>query len=226
MLAWEVEPNKNAKPMIGIPLHPSFPYLHVAVFSSILNALRAFPGTPLVVSRQFEVSVAREEIAKSFLNSDCTHLLMLDSDIVMKPDTLPRMIAVDAPLVVAKYAEKGKTEASYHCYHHSQVPFRRDPPVEVRPGEHRQLKDIDPMLFGLGCVLIKREVFEKLEEPYFKFTISDEQEDDYWRVSEDFYFALKCHHAGIRPKFCDDIEVLHLATVGIKPGKLEGVEWV
>jgi len=226
MLAWEVEPVKNARPMIGVPLHPSFPYLHIAVFSSILQTMRQFPGTPLTVSRQFEISVAREEIAKTFLSSDCTHLLMLDSDIVLQPDTLTKMLAVDAPVVVAKYAEKGKMEASYHCYHHSQVPFRRDPKVEVRPGERRQLKDIDPMLFGLGCVLVKREVFEKLEEPYFKFTISDEREDDYWRTSEDFVFALKCHHAGFRPVFCDDTEVLHLAIVGIKPGKLEGVEWV
>ncbi len=104
--------------------------------------------------------------------------------------------------------------------------FRRDPKVEVRPGERRHLKDVDPMLFGLGCVLVKREVFEKLEEPYFKYTIMDEREDDYWRTGEDFVFALKCHHAGFRPVFCDDIEVLHLAIVGIKPGKLEGVEWV
>jgi len=226
MLAWEFEPVKNAKPMIGVPLHPSFPFLHIAVISSILQTMRQFPGIPLTISRQFEVSQAREEIARSFLNSDCTHLLMVDSDIVMPPDTLPKMLAVDAPVVVAKYAEKGKMEASYHCYHHSQVPFRRDEKVEVRPGERRELKDIDPMLFGLGCVLVKREVFEKLEEPYFKFTITDEYEDDYWKVSEDFYFALKCHHAGIRPTFCDDIEVLHLATVGIKPGKLEGIEWV
>ena len=226
MLAWEFEPVKNAKPMIGVPLHPSFPFLHIAVISSILQTMRQFPGIPLTISRQFEVSQAREEIARSFLNSDCTHLLMMDADIVLMPDTLSKMLEVDAPVVVAKYAEKGKMEASYHCYHHSQVPFRRDPPVEVRPGERRELKDIDPMLFGLGCVLVKREVFEKLEEPYFKFTITQEEVDDYWRVSEDFYFALKCHHAGFRPTFCGDIEVLHLATVAIKPGKLEGVEWV
>ena len=226
MLAWELEPIKSAKPMIGVPLHPSFPYMHIAVISGILQTMRQFPGMPLTVSRQFEISLAREEIAKSFLNSDCTHLLMLDSDVVLQPDTLAKMLAVDAPVVVAKYAEKGKMQASYHCYHHSQVPFRRDPPVEVRPGERRQLKDVDPMLFGLGCVLVKREVFEKLEEPYFKFTISKEEGDDYWLVSEDFFFALKCHHAGFRPVLCDDIEVLHLAIVGIKPGKLEGVEWV
>jgi len=226
MLAWELEPVKNAKPMIGVPLHPSFPFLHIAVISSILQTIRQFPGMPLTISRQFEVCQAREEIAHSFLKSDCTHLLMMDADIVLKPDTLSKMLAVDAPVVVAKYAEKGKMEASYHCYHHSQVPFRRDPPVEVRPGERRELKDIDPMLFGLGCVLVKREVFEKLEEPYFKFTIARDEEDDYWRVSEDFYFALKCHHVGIRPTFCDDIEVTHIAIVGIKPGKLVGVEWV
>jgi len=81
MLAWEFEPIKSAKPMIGVPLHPSFPYMHIAVISGILQTMRQFPGTPLTVSRQFEISVAREEIAKSFLNSDCTHLLMLDSDV-------------------------------------------------------------------------------------------------------------------------------------------------
>ena len=226
MPAWLIEPVRGARVMVGIPIHPSFPYLHTAVFSSLLHEMTSLPNTILTISRQFEVSVAREEIANSFLNSPCTHLLMLDSDIVMPQGTLQRMLSVDKEIVVAKYAEKGKMEASYHCYHHSQVPFRRDPKVEVRPGERRELKDVDPMLFGLGCVLVKKEVFEKLEKPYFKFTISDERVDDYLRCSEDFVFALKCHHAGFRPVFCDDIEVLHLATVGIRPGKLEGIEWV
>ena len=103
MLAWEVEPVRNARPMIGIPLHPSFPFLHIAVISSILQTMRQFPGIPLTISRQFEVSQAREEIARSFLNSDCTHLLMMDADIVLMPDTLSKMLEVDAPVVVAKY---------------------------------------------------------------------------------------------------------------------------
>lgn len=51
---------------------------------------------------------------------------------------------------------------------------------------------------GAGCLLIHRRVFEKVEKPWFRWTLG-------WvdpGVSEDFYFMERCIDAGFKP-LCD-----------------------
>lgn len=52
------------------------------------------------------VARARNNLAAMFLESDCTHLLFLDNDIIMEPRHLDRLLQADKPLVCAIYPKK------------------------------------------------------------------------------------------------------------------------
>ena len=62
---------------------------------------------------------------------------------------------------------------------------------------------------GLGCCLIAREVFERIEFPWFKFVARP----DGHQTGEDIYFFEKCAEAGIRPYVLPQILCSHHRTV-------------
>jgi hypothetical protein len=120
----------------------------------------------------------RNVIANEFLATDCTHLLMVDSDVV-PPNDVVNMIDNDVP-VCSAYARVNidgelipigvtKNENGYHHdYKHSKA------------GLHK----VDAV--GTGCILIKREVFEQLERPFFRFQYDN---DGILVKGEDFAFT-------------------------------------
>lgn len=135
----------------------------------------------------------RNIIVNEFLKTDCTHLLMVDSDIV-PPDNVLEMVENNVG-VCAAYARTvsngelipvGMTK-DVNGYHHN---FEHS-----KDGLHK----VDAV--GTGCILIKREVFKKLDKPYFKFVYEDgllvngEDFDFSERVGEVYFDTrYKCKH--------------------------------
>lgn len=135
----------------------------------------------------------RNIIVNKFLESNCEFLLMVDSDIV-PPDDVVKMVENDVG-VCAAYARTvignelipvGMTknkDGYHHDFKHSEL------------GLHK----VDAV--GTGCILIKREVFGKLDKPYFKFVYKDgllvngEDFNFSERVDEVYFDArYKCKH--------------------------------
>lgn len=135
----------------------------------------------------------RNIIVNRFLETDYQWLLMVDSDIV-PPNNVLGMIDNDVP-VCAAYARTmsngelipvgmTKDDVGYHHdFKHSEL------------GLHK----VDAV--GTGCILIKREVFERLDKPYFKFMYQDgllingEDFDFSERVGEIYFDSrYKCKH--------------------------------
>lgn len=146
-------------------------------------------------------------------NPEITHLLFLDSDIVIADvDAIVEMIQADKELIVAAYPfkkmdfnEDGSMSFDYvfrSFEKESEVIFGRDQvdPIKVEYGP-------------TGCMLIKRSVFEKLREnekvlSYTNNSISSEffqqkmyaffdtsvEEDEY--LSEDFFFCRRWSEMG------------------------------
>lgn len=94
-----------------------------------------------------------------------THALLLDDDIVMPEGGLKALI-------------EANTDVAFIDYPHHMEGFDKDKLVDLsygvavydnwRPGQPTDDKDI--AWAGLGCVLVKREVFEKMEGPIFQCT--------------------------------------------------------
>jgi hypothetical protein len=135
---------------------------------------------------------ARDDLVRSGLNNPSpfsgkpfTHFLWLDSDHIFKPDLCCQLARHDLEAVSALY------------YHRKGAPtpvvFTRN---EKDPTgyKHFTLLEIPPVLvqvdaFGFGACLIKREVFEKVPEPWFCITSES---------GEDIAFARKAREHGIK----------------------------
>lgn len=234
VFAWEAEVQKGVKIFCGIPVTPSFQYLHLAVIESWDRAWKP-PDTIRAFERSHGVGTAREKLVERFLATDCTHFLLLDGDIIIHGDTIQRMLQVNKPIVLGRYLETSNQRLP-EIFRHSQVPFRRDPPIDFKLHEIFDFpkEDEDVILAGLGLMLVKREVFEQLDRPYFLYSSEYGHLDDYFSVSEDFWFLLRIqekyretlkdvrdHKSGdpmFRITYVPDIWVFHIGNAMVGDG--------
>lgn len=153
------------------------------------------------------VSRARNGLTRMFLESDCTHLLFIDSDLVFSTDHIKRILSHDEDIVGGFYPKKKQGDAELVCNALDNCP---NPIDEAR--RLTQLKYI-----GTGFMCIKREVFERMIEAYGKdliYTCDHDQETkeyDFWTVgvyqypdgnrrylSEDWYFCQRALDLGYK----------------------------
>jgi hypothetical protein len=129
------------------------------------------------------------DVARNSLVSDAlaaaerfTHLLWIDSDMVVPHDTLDRLLDLDKPVVGGLYHTK---RGNLH-----PAVFSLDP-LRGYEGSLGGLSRVDG--FGLGCTLVQRSVYEEMAAHFG---------DERWHVmgyesGEDVYFFERCKRMGI-----------------------------
>lgn len=148
---------------------------------------------------------ARNDVVEEFLATDCDILWFLDSDVVPPTHILDLVVhhqdkwsLAGAPYPIWSTIP-GTAEMSINFTVYNKI--SDEPAVEGAPrGIHMAECPEEGTGFvdGLatGCLFIKRDVFEKLEKPYFEFKYDKESR----RIveGEDLGFALKCHDLGYK----------------------------
>lgn len=117
-----------------------------------------------------DVVIARNILAHSLLSDPaCTHILFIDSDMAVEQRVFRRLIALDAPMVGAAYSERRIDLSAFAAAMAEQADEARARAlasrftVLMRPGEKHVANGICAVdALGFGCVLIRREVFERL----------------------------------------------------------------
>jgi len=135
------------------------------------------------------VDYVRNGILRMFLSKDFTHLMLLDSDVEPPLDCIERLLALDVPLATGCYPvmmHQGLrwALANKDADQHYRLLARLESdsqPFEVDAG-------------GAGCILIRRDVFDKVAWPWFKWV----ENEDGSQTSEDIYFFQKCNEVGLR----------------------------
>lgn len=144
------------------------------------------------------VSRARNTISGKFLETDATHLLWLDSDLVFSPSHIKRIIAHDKDIVCGFYPKKCQGPVQWVC---NALDGGVDAPIDANG-----LQEIK--YGGTGFMLIKRTVFEQMVKAYpqlaYKADESKRDEHDFWSVgvyqfkdgtrrylSEDWFFCQR-----------------------------------
>lgn len=149
----------------------------VGFTSSADLALLSISGT-LIVNQ-------RTNLAREAMEMGCTHVLFIDSDMRFPKNGLERLLAHDKAIVAANYCTRK--------FPLQPVAFASDTSTE-RVVTHQDSTGLQPIAsIGMGFMLIKTEVFEKIGMPYFMIGYSQKTQE---YTGEDVYFCRKARAEG------------------------------
>ena len=172
------------------------------------------------------VTQGRQLCVSGFMESNCTHMLFIDSDISFNYKMIERMVNYDKDICLVPYPIKGLD------FDKIKSRIKEGSTLDPRVlGNQYTMSVPDPANVKVtdgfievergpaGCMLIKKEVIHKLIKEYPEFTINQHTLidgklvtrnhmynffDTYWNkddktyTGEDFYFCKLCKHAGIK----------------------------
>jgi len=193
--------------LVGMPRERTIPNCgHVSMMKV---AQRGYPIIDLPYSR---TDVARNKFAEHLLDSDFTHLLMLDCD-HEHPDnivaTLARWVTDDPSkqVIAGKVRRRGEPydllmflpdgEGAYYS------------PADLPPGLIKVVNGNGPGYVATSAILIAREVFETIPWPWFKYEYPEQGQ----YPTEDIWFCKQCSAHGID---------IWMDTTIISPHMIEG----
>lgn len=199
----------NIKLMIGVPTGE---YGRRADFYDYWNGLNKPSGSVVMFAHGQSPAKNRNVIAEAALENGCTHVFYIDDDLVFEADALDRLLV---------HADKDVVSGLYLMRNFPHYPLAFD---EVRENENGKCKfmfltpDKEGLVrvvnCGFGFVLIKTDVFRKLEKPWVRL---GEIEKDEW--CDDVAFFNRVRKAGFK-LYCDlDIRLGHMLNVTLWPRK-------
>lgn len=183
--------------------------------------------TKIMSTDEIPLSRARNRIVRTFMDSDATHLLWIDSDTMPPSDAVHRLFGhlkeyegQDDPtrfdIMSGLYFSRKKSG-----YYRPIAFFKMD--MENKEHNHvfmwgKNTFQVDAI--GMGFCIIPRYVFEKLEQPYYRW-VSDpswgylKEDEGSLSFGEDMYFCEKARNAGYRIGVNPLVQCGHLGTSNI-----------
>ena len=145
----------------------------------------------------------RERLATQAVGLNADYMLWLDSDMVFPATTAVRLLAHNEPVVAGNYIRR-------------QKPYKGVAYKKIGDWEKPLSFDIQDELVsvagvGMGCLLIKTDIFKELSKPWFDFQWTPSSNDF---LGEDMYLCQKITAAGYSIKIDTMIsqELHHLGT--------------
>ncbi len=156
---------------------------------------------PQLCQRIFH-DAARNGIVDEFLATDCDILFSIDSDIVPPRHVLDlitmhgdKWLAAGAPYPIFM-AQAGEAYRQVTITAYKALPCGPNDKPRIAPCSIPDEGTDFVAGLATGCLMIKREVFERLEKPYFEFKFDPETRQPI--EGEDIGFCLKLHKLGIQ----------------------------
>ena len=167
-------------------VHPG--WVHSGFMDSVLGLINTYDIEARIAVRSGAlISRARNDAVRAFLKTESDLLLFVDTDMVFPPHFLEVLAQADRPIISALYYGQEPTGVRFpvaHNIHEGKV-------VRARP--KGKIAKVDAV--GMGCTLIRREVFESLESgdafPWFQETVLNDQP-----IGEDVTFCLRAEAKG------------------------------
>jgi hypothetical protein len=175
----KIDELKKNKIFIATPMYGGMSHGMYTKSCLDLQMLMANYGVETKFSFLFNESLitrARNYLTDEFLRSDSTHLLFIDSDIHFNPQDVVALLALDKDVIGAPYPKKSIN------WNNIAKAARTNPNLPVSELENlvgdyvfnvvkgtQQFSVTEPLEvleIGTGFMMIKREVFEKMEKAY------------------------------------------------------------
>ena len=152
--------------------------------------------------RGYDCATARNRIAQQTLDEGADYVLMVDNDITLPGNVLVDMLDDPKDVCLGYYAHrdadnvyKGRTSV---CKMEDQngVPFYNYPleseytAQELREMRENGIHKVQIHGGGMGCALIKADVFRAIEYPWYDWV--NYKDEHRGMLSEDLYFCEMC----------------------------------
>lgn len=151
------------------------------------------------------ITIARRNLVDIFLKSDFDYIWWIDSDMKFPIDTPMRLLKRDKPIVGANYRRRRFPNANFTGMMGKPGAYTEFQTTTDSPS--MELIDVLPA----GCVLVKREVYEKLPQPHY---IQEYVPELNLEIGEDIYFCQQAHKAGYEI-WCDQELSREVSHIGI-----------
>jgi hypothetical protein len=170
-------------------------------------------------------SVARDQIVEmALMDKDVTHILWVDSDSICMKETLDAagkgtgefecidpnvslqmLYQANQPIVSGLYRAKQKEGFNYAAWMDAHIPGKTGfAPIQNYTGNFFQVDVI-----GMGFCLVKREVYEKVQKPWYPWPEPS--------PSEDFNFCINARKAGYKINVFGDVKIGHIGQLIVNP---------
>lgn len=186
---------------------PTFENITPDTFKSIYGLECAGNECVFEFVRGYDCATARNRIAQMAIAKNADYVLMVDNDVTLPKDVLVHMLE-DAKDVCLGYYAHRNTDNLYNgrvsvCRLNDENgnPYFNYPlESEYTAEEMKAMVDNGEYKVkihggGMGCALIKTEVFRTLQYPWYDWV--NYADDHRGMLSEDLYFCEKCRKAHI-----------------------------
>jgi len=174
----ETKPKKNFSIFVATPVHSD---VSIHYFQACLEFQKHCLNNDVLASFQVMksslVTQGRNLCVSSFMESKHTHLLFVDSDIDFQAQSIFKMVAADKDVISVPYPLKQLMwDKAYERISKGSIKNAKDLkfkglytyPMKVQDEKNIKIKDgvIEVTHSPTGCMLIKREVIEKMIKAY------------------------------------------------------------
>lgn len=186
---------------------PTFETITPDTFKSIFGLDKCGHWVVFDFVRGYDCATARNHIAQQTLNEGADYVLMVDNDVTLPGDALKNLLSHGERVVLGFYAHrdtdniyKGNT-CICRLNQSDGTPYYNYPlESEYTADEMRAFRDrgenkVQIHGGGMGCALIKADVFRELSYPWYDWV--NYADSNRGMLSEDLYFCEKCKEAGI-----------------------------
>lgn len=153
--------------------------------------------------QSYAIDASRNLIVEHALEIGYDYILWVDSDMILPKNTLLRLLSHNKDIVSGVYSYKVINGENAVVKRYSKTD--EDTYEDVSLKEIRETKEL--MLvdgIGFGCVLTKVNIFNKIEQPWFKY------EKD---LGEDIFFCRKAQETGIEIFVDPTVKAGHVGQV-------------
>jgi hypothetical protein len=174
---------------------------------SVFNNIKNFPEEldyNLYMAHGRPIPDCFNEPLDKALSEGCDYIWFVEEDMLLPPDTLHRLWATTESVVTVDYADR-----------------RTGIPLILRDVTNRVV------FSGMGCMLVKREVFEKMSPPYLKcmevWKITEDNGDVRWEPQpnikssgygkQDIYFCWAVRNVGYEIAELKDANIGHMSLM-------------
>lgn len=202
----------DAKVLIGVLTGE---YARRADFYDYMNMLKKPANTYMIYNHDRSPAHGRNMIVDEAFKYDCTHVLFIDDDQAFKEDALTKLLEHDVDIVSGLYLKR--------AYPHQPLIFDSIDEegralFSYLNGSEQRLKPIEAA--GFGWLLVKTDVFRKMERPYVRLGELDAEQ---W--CDDIGFFNRVKQLGIKA-YCDtECRIGHIGTMIVWPNKLDDGRW-